>query len=413
MRALLLPGPQLKRWLLLAVLGMVSLTFAFALIFGEPLRAAVPRASLPLLLIILLFGGVWCSVVGVRKALDRFMHIVSPSNRGKIAGLFARHGSLARGPKIVVIGGGTGLPNVLLGLKQYTSNLTAVVSMADSGGSTGKLRDEFGVLPPGDIRRSLIALSEETPMLKQLFASRFDRGELKGHNFGNLFITALREITGSDEQALLEAGKILNIRGQALPVTLNNTHLHAKLENGKIIAGETNIDIPKHNPKLRITEVYLKPRARAYAKVIEAIKAADMVVIGPGDLYTSVIANLLVQEIPEAIRTSKAKKVYVCNLMTKHGETDGYTAADHLREVLRYLGSRTAVEYLVLNSKIPKRQLLRKYEREHAHLVQNDFPVLAGMPVEIVQADLLREPVLVRHDPEKLAEVLMEIVRIS
>lgn len=409
MRDLFLPGTRIKRWIVLTVFGLTCLSLFFIFGFGVSIAAhpyvAANRASLELLMLIV---GISATVTGIVRVMDRFIEVAAPEKRGKIAALFVSERNM-RGPKIVVIGGGTGLPNVLMGLKQYTSNLTAIVSMADSGGSTGKLRDEFGMLPPGDIRRSLIALSEETPMLKKLFATRFDRGTLAGHSFGNLFITALREVTGSDEQALIEANKILNVRGQALPVTLDNTHLHARLENGKLIVGETNIDIPKHNPKLRITEVFLKPRARAYHRAVAAIRDADLIVIGPGDLYTSVIANLLVQGIPEAIRRSKAKKVYVCNLMTKHGETDGYTAADHLKEINRYLGSM--VDYLVVNSKLPKTTLLRRYAREHSFMVENDFPQLADLEVEVVQANLLREPVLVRHDADKLGAVLMDLAR--
>lgn len=409
MRDLFLPGTRIKRWIVLTVFGLTCLSLFFIFGFGASIAAhpyvAANRVSLELLMLVV---GISATITGIVRVMDRFIEVAAPEKRGKIAALFVSERNM-RGPKIVVIGGGTGLPNVLMGLKQYTSNLTAVVSMADSGGSTGKLRDEFGMLPPGDIRRSLIALSEETPMLKKLFAARFDRGTLAGHSFGNLFITALREVTGSDEQALIEANKILNVRGQALPVTLNNTHLHARLQNGKLIVGETNIDIPKHNPKLRITEVFLKPHARAYRRAVDAIRDADLIVIGPGDLYTSVIANLLVQGIPEAIRRSKAKKVYVCNLMTKHGETDGYTAADHLREVDRYLRSKVA--YIVVNSKIPKSALLRRYAREHSFMVENDFPQLADLDAEVVQANLLREPVLVRHDAEKLGTVLMDLAR--
>lgn len=414
MRALFLPGTNIKRWMLLATAGLCCLVLFFVLGFGSMLTAlpfmAKNRAVLEVLL--LLFG-LTATAVGTIKLLDRFIEILGPEKRGRIASLIAQQHTLSRGPKIVAIGGGTGLPNVLMGLKQYTSNLTAIVSMADSGGSTGKLRDEFGVLPPGDIRRSLIALSEETPMLKKLFETRFSKGGLAGHNFGNLFITALREITGSDEQAILEAGKILNIRGRALPVTLDNAHLHARLENGKLIIGESNIDIPKHDPKLRIAEVFLKPKARVYREAAQAITDADLIVIGPGDLYTSIVANLVVQGIPEAIKRSKAKKVYVCNLMTKHGETDGYTASQHLVEVLRYLKSsgKPAVDFIIVNSKVPKRSLIRRYEQEHSFLVAYNALELEQAGLKVIAADLLREPILVRHDPEKLGKVLIALAR--
>ncbi|HLC66777.1 MAG TPA: gluconeogenesis factor YvcK family protein [Candidatus Nanoarchaeia archaeon] len=407
MRDLLLPGLRIKRWIVALVLSLFIIGTACLLLFTG-LWSIQNQAIIGLALLVI---GILFIAMSVWKLLDRLIDIFGPDKRGKLLSILNRAGALNRGPKIVAIGGGTGLPNVLMGLKKYTRNLTAIVAMADSGGSTGRLRDEFGVLPPGDIRRSFIALSENTPMLKKLFETRFTKGTLAGHNFGNLFITALREATGSDEAALLEAGKILNIRGQALPVTLDNTHLHAKLENGKIIRGETNIDIPKHDPRLRITQVFLNPRAKAYHMAVKAIREADLIVIGPGDLYTSIVANLCVGGIAEAIRHAKGHRVYVCNLMTKEGETTGFTAAMHLREVLRYLDAPDAIDTIVVNNRIPDRRLLKKYERQHSYLVQIDSENLRSLGVEIVQANLLREPVLVRHDAEKLGKVLRALTR--
>src|SRR3990170_4224119 len=246
-----------------------------------------------------------------------------------------------KNPKIVVFGGGTGIFNLLRGLKRYTSNIVAIVTMMDSGGSSGRLRDEFGHLPPGDVRQALVALSPDdrsSLTLRQLFNYRFSKGEgLEGHTFGNLFITALSEITGGTDKAIREAGRILGIRGVVYPVTLTHSNLVARLEDGSEIVGETNIDIRKEKPGVKIDYVYLDPKAYAYPEVLKEIDTADVIVLGPGDLYTSVIPNLLVEGIAESINYSRAKKVYICNLMTKHGESDSFAASDFVREIRTYL----------------------------------------------------------------------------
>jgi uncharacterized cofD-like protein len=308
----------------------------------------------------------------------------------------------ARRPKIVVIGGGTGSFNVLMGLKAYDVDLTAVVSMMDSGGSTGRLRDEFGFLPPGDVRRCLAALSRDTGLLRALFEYRFNRGQgLDGHSFGNLFLTVLRDITGSDADAIKEAGKILSVQGSVLPVTLSNCQLGAILENGQVVVGEKNISVPKHNPKLRIKKLFPVPPVRVYKEAERAILEADKIVIGPGDLYTSILSNVIVGGVKAALHKSKARKIYICNIMTKKGETSGYAAADHVRELEKYLG-KGAVTRVVCNIKPPAAALLRKYAAEGAEFVAPD-----PKDPRVVKADLLGGRDLVRHDPDKLARVLI------
>src|SRR3989338_10208038 len=233
--------------------------------------------------------------------------------------------------KIVVIGGGTGTFTVLSGLKKYPVELTAIVSMADDGGSTGVLRDEFGMLPAGDIRRALVALSSyPEKFLTDLFTYRFRDSEVDGHNFGNLILVALERVTGSFEHAVAAASRLLDVRGRVLPVTFSDVRLYAELENGEIIKGETNIDIPKHDGRLLIRRVWLQPKGRANPKALNAIMNADMIIIGPGYLFTSIIPNFLVSGIQNALWKSKAKKVYVANLMTKYGETNGFSGADFL-----------------------------------------------------------------------------------
>ncbi len=306
---------------------------------------------------------------------------------------------------IVVIGGGTGTYITLTGLKEYPVNLSAIVAMSDSGGSTGILRDELGALPPGDIRRALVALSQSPQIMRDLFNYRFQNGGLGGHSFGNLFLTALEKITGDFEKAVEEAGKVLSIRGQVIPVTKDSTHLHAVLEDGTEIAGETNIDVPKHNGHLRISKVKLKPKARATKTAIDAIKNADLIVLSPGDLFTSLIPNLLVSGIPEAIKKSRARLVYACNLTTKHGETDGFSADDFVINIEKYLGGRK-IDYVVAHNDFPSKKLLTKYRKEKKE------PVLVpknkkNHTYKLIRTDIASAKQYFRHDSYKLARILI------
>lgn len=311
--------------------------------------------------------------------------------------------------KVVVIGGGTGSYTVLRGLKKYDLEITSVVSMFDSGGSAGRLRDEFGFLPAGDARRALIALAGDGD-LRKLFSHRFRNANspLDDHNFGNVFLTALTDIYKSEAVAIERAGRLLNIKGRVLPVSLTNTHLCAKLEDGQTIVGETNIDVAKHDGSLKIKELYLQSPAEVYEETRNAILEADLVVIGPGDLYSSVIPNLLVEGVPEALRQSKAKKAYVCNLMTKWGETSGYAASDFVREIVRYAPG-LALDYVLCNStKVTDDALLKKYAAEKS------FPVVVDDEVQrlakkVILEDLITQPDLIRHDSSKLARVLREL----
>ena len=315
--------------------------------------------------------------------------------------------------KVVVIGGGTGTYTVLMGVKNHTHDVTAVVTMADDGGSSGRLRDEFGHLPPGDARRCLIALSANRRVnrtLRALFEYRFDRGSgLNGHSFGNLFLTALTELTGSVEVAILEASRLLNVRGRVLPVTTDNVRLCATLEDGTVITGERNIDVRTVKPELSIRQVFLSPEATAYPPVLEAIGNADILVIGPGDLYTSIIPNLLVRGVPEAIQECRGARVFVCNLMTKHGETDGFTASRFVSEVCRYLGTSSALDWVVVNSEPFPDTLLKRYARERAHPVPYNLACCRHLGPQVIQEDLLAAGSLLRHDSRKLARLIIEL----
>ncbi|OGZ07643.1 MAG: hypothetical protein A3D65_03695 [Candidatus Lloydbacteria bacterium RIFCSPHIGHO2_02_FULL_50_13] len=321
--------------------------------------------------------------------------------------------------KIVVIGGGTGTFTVLSGLKHYPVDLTAVVTMADDGGSTGRLRDEFGVLPPGDLRQCLVALSEADHVMRKLFNHRYDRGELAGHNFGNIFISTLEQVTGSLDRALDVAGKILNIRGRVIPVTLSKVGLIAELKNGKILYGESALSDYQLVSRFGVEKIYLKPKAKANRKAIEAIATADLVVVGPGNLYASLIPNFLVAGVGEALSLSKAKRVYVANLMNKNGHTDDFLVSDYVRVLEGAIGKKWVFDAVVYNTKKPAQVLLRKYADEGSPVVcgpecrQGGFELvgtdlLANDLAKTAKKDFLRRT-LIRHDPEKLARVLMQL----
>ncbi len=313
--------------------------------------------------------------------------------------------------KTVVIGGGTGNFSILTGLKMYKPlELTAIVSMMDDGGSTGILRSEFGILPPGDVRQCMVALSEESELIQKLFQHRFD-GSIGNHTFGNLFHLALSRITGSEEDAIWEMSKILKISGEVIPVTLKNVCLKAELEDGTIVSGETNIDLPKHNPNLKIDRLFIEPPANPNPKAIEAIEAADHIVISPGDLYTSTLPNFLFKGIVDAIVDSEAKLIYVCNLMTKPGETTDFTASDHIRVIHNYLGTRF-VDCVIVNRKAPSSIMSKEYANENSFPVKYDIDSIKSEGVKtIIESNVVSQKTLIRHDPMKVSWELIKIIQ--
>lgn len=329
--------------------------------------------------------------------------------------------------QVVVMGGGTGTHTVLKGLKQYQKQLaiSAIVTMADSGGSTGRLRDEFGYLPVGDVRMALAALASEVDdhqdLLRELFLYRFDKGEgLSGHNFGNLLLVALRDILGSEAAAIKAAARVLRVRGQVLPVTTESVNLVATYSDGTMVTGEHSIDEPAHaSPaqQLRITELSILPEATIDPAAEAAILDADMVIVGPGDLYTSLLANCVVAGVPEALQHTRASFVYIPNLMTKYGQTDGMGVAEHVAEIVRYVGRRPdtimvnttslptdLVERYALESEYP---VAFNYEANHARVVPGDF--LATESVLTDHGDVVKRS-LIRHDSRKLAAALVSLL---
>jgi uncharacterized cofD-like protein len=321
--------------------------------------------------------------------------------------------------RIVTIGGGTGRFTLLLGLKKHPVDISAIVAMSDNGGSTGRLRDELGVLPPGDIRQCLIALSGSAVTMRKLMSYRFEKGGLAGHNFGNILISTLEKITGSLEESLRIVGAILNIKGRVIPVTTDNVELVATLQNGKTIRGEDALDHYKLLSRVGVKDMYLKPHARANARALKAIREADLLVVGPGDIYTSLIPNFLVDGIAEAFVKSKAKKVYVANLMNLKGHTDNFSVADYVDVLEEVIGKRGVFDAVVCNTRKPSPALLKKYKKEGTPVVCDrerlegrtvtHADVLASGVAQIAKGDKLRR-VLIRHDSEKLAHVLIGLL---
>lgn len=312
--------------------------------------------------------------------------------------------------KLVRIGGGSSGYTILRALKERSLAVTAVVNMFDSGGSSGVLRDELGILPPGDIRRALAALADgdKGEILRELFNFRFNEGgSVNGHSFGNLFLAALAGVYGSDIEAIRKASELLDLKGAVLPVSLDKSNLHAVLVDGTEVVGETNIDIPQHDGSLRIERIYLDPPAQIFTDAADAIREADIVVMGPGDLYTSIIPNLLVAGMPEALRSSKAKIGVICNLMTKWGETHGFSTSDMLREVARYSGIER-FDFAICNIGEANPRILETYAAAHQYPMRLD-DATRTYATHVITGDLFSDADIARHDPEKIADILADL----
>jgi len=319
--------------------------------------------------------------------------------------------------KIVTIGGGTGSFTLLSGLKKYNVDLSAVVNMADDGGSTGVLRDELGVLPPGDIRQCLVALSRSDKLLRELFNHRYyNNGSLKGHSFGNIFLSTLEKISGSFDQAIKEASQVLRISGKIIPVTLTNTKLIAEFKNGKKIIGQHNID---ESSLLGFKKLLLSPRAKINNDVITSIKNADKIVINPGNLYCSIIPNFLVRGLSEAVAESRAVKIYVSNLMTKSGHTDGFTVVDYINELEKYIGEGV-INTVICDKGKPSDNLIERYAKKGEHFISSGN-LKSKNKINFIKSDILSNKIykqnksdkikrtLIRHDSDKIAKIIYNL----
>ncbi len=407
----LTPGLQIKRWLLLLMVSELILVLGVGYALKEIYRTlTLPREFYYITLQFwpywaraVIFGifGVGLLVVSYVKLTQSVLGPFLPGNStSSIVEIIHAFRLKGRGPRIVAIGGGTGLSALLRGLKTYTSNLSVIVTVADDGGSSGRLRDEYRILPPGDFRQCLIALADAEPLMKQLFDHRFKEGSLNGHSFGNLFIMAMADVTGNFEHALRESGKVLAVKGTIFPSTLQDVTLVASI-NGHSVEGESKI--PMQNAP--ITEVFLKPDgAQVNPEAAQAILNAELVVIGPGSLYTSILPNLLVEGMVEAIKAAPALKVLVCNLASQKGETDGYDVDDYLRVIRDHVGSNI-FDFVLVNS-------------NHSYMPtggqsQVIFKIDDGLKhpeVRFINADVVNVRIPSHHDPDKLARAIMRKV---
>jgi len=410
------PGIGVKRWILLILLGTTLLGVGLAILLLEVYRTAPDTWWLPILsfaslrvlsrpLRFLIFGGIGVGLLitgiwGINRSL------LAPYRRSGKAVIdeLAEHRKRDRGPRIVCIGGGHGLATLLRGLKSYSYNITAVVTVADDGGSSGRLRRSQGIPPPGDIRNCLAALSNDEALMTQLFQYRFSDGnpELDGHPFGNLFISALSEITGSFEEAVVESGKVLAVQGRVLPATLRDVRLVADIQLRQSI-GEVRIEGESTIPKFPgdVQRVWLEPNnPAAYPQVIQAILASDLIVIGPGSLFTSILPNLLVPDLVAAIRASRALKLYICNVATQLGETEGYNCEEHIKVINAHVGE-SLFDIVVVNN---------KYEGKLSAGIEwvKSVPEYESV-YSIYQADLIDEVQPWRHDSKKLAKAIMDL----
>ncbi|NLN16041.1 MAG: YvcK family protein [Firmicutes bacterium] len=417
----LYPGMGVKRWLLLVVLGVLlfsggvvlladvhSVALIRILIAGwfYRLTGLIPSELVNWAAMGCILLGSFFICFGIRQTINSLISVLMPRPTPSLVDLVYSKRQLGRGPKIVAFGGGTGLSTLLRGLKEFSGNLTAVVTVADDGGSSGRLRSQLGIPAPGDIRNTLVALADTEPLMEKLFQYRFAEGEeLKGHSFGNLFIAAMTAVLGDFQEAVRQSSRVLFIRGQVLPSTLASVVLRASYNDGSTVTGESKIP----SPGKRIERLYLDPPSPpAVKETLDAIAEADIIVLGPGSLYTSVLPNLLVAGVVDALRASTAVRIYVCNVMTQPGETDGYTAADHLQAVLDHAGEKI-VDYVLVNSQRAPARLIKRYREEGAHQVQIDGHRLQSMGVQVVKRALMEESDLARHDPQKLAQAVIEI----
>ncbi len=409
----LLPGLQVKRWFALIFVGAVLITVGILILFDlkpiyntmQFIQQIATQISTEWLAFGIVMIGAAIFFKGWQKTNLSILDIEDDRNNDVLLENLYKRRKLNRGPRIVAVGGGTGLSMLLSGAKNITNNLTAIVSVGDDGGSSGRLREEMGILPPGDIRHCITALADDEDLVNKLFKYRFTNGEgLEGHSFGNLFLTALYDITGDMVSAVRASSRVLSIRGRVLPATLDDMKLVAEMEDGRIIHGESTI--PEAHGKIK--RLFTEPaNCKALPDVIQAIRDAELIILGPGSLYTSVIPNLLVKEISEEIIKSKAKKIYVCNIMTQPGATDNYTVSDHLKALIQHAGSNKIVDAVLVNDYLPD-NLAGKYQEAGSYPVKLDVPEVKKLGIKIFAKKLIQDSRegLVRHSSTRVARAV-------
>jgi len=407
----LLPGLEVKRWFLFLIAGTIVATIGLCILMDlKPIynlltltmkvgsSGFIPSS---LIGIVFIFAGAYIFLKGWKHANYSILNLNDDRDRHAVLEDLYRRRKLNHGPKIVAIGGGTGLSTLLKGIKRITNNITAVVTVGDDGGSSGRLRTEMGILPPGDIRNCIAALADDEDLVTELFQYRFKTGQdLGGHSFGNLFLTAMCEVTGNMYQAVIESSKVLSIRGRVLPSTLDDMKLVARMEDGSIIKGESVI--PESGKK--IERLFTDPEhCKPLDEVISAIKDAELIILGPGSLYTSVLPNLLIEEIVDAIEKSNALKLYICNVMTQPGETDGFSVSDHIQTILNHVNNRKIIDTVLVNNHLPE-NMLDKYKEENSFPVELDYEKIEKLGINIFEYRLTDDDPsgYVRHNPSRL-----------
>ncbi len=415
----LYPGMKLKRWLLLFAIGVLMFSFGGALAINYEYLSRVEEEIFMLVYrtvgsynytittavgIFILIIGACLMLYSTRLIIRSIIAVLIPDRSENLVDMIYQERKLGRGPAVTVIGGGHGLSVLLRGIKSATSNVSAVVTVADDGGSSGRLREELGIIPPGDLRNCLVALADTEPLMEKLFQYRFEGDTtLAGHSFGNLFIAAMNEVTGDMETALKESSKVLAVKGRVIPASKEHVRLDAIMTDGTVVEGESQI--PEAHKRIRRVRLFPK-KVAAVPAAIEAIESADAIILGPGSLYTSIMPNLLVDGVADALKKSKAIKIYICNVMTQPGETDRYTAAQHAKAILDHTG-RGAIDYVLVNSTpIPE----EKWRGMKSKPVEIDEDKVNAMGMGLIKADLMSASEVGRHDPDKLCAAVMKII---
>ncbi len=405
----LLPGLEIKRWFAIIIVGTILSAIGLCIILNlKPIYFLINLVvkiaqTVPSEVIgaIFILAGALFFVKGWQKTNYSILDVHTERARHALLEDLYRRRKLNRGPKIVAIGGGTGLSTLLKGIKRITNNITAIVTVGDDGGSSGRLREEMGVLPPGDIRNCIAALADDEDLVTKLFQYRFKTGEgLEGHSFGNLFLTALCAITGDMVRAVIESSKVLSIRGRVLPSTLDDMRLVAEMEDGTIIKGESNI--PESGKKIK--RLYTEPEnCKPLEDVILAIHDADIIILGPGSLYTSIIPNILIKDIADAIEKAKAKKIYVCNIMTQPGETDDFSVSDHIKTIIEHADNKKIIDTVLINNYLPD-EVIEAYKKVNSVPVTVDKENIKKLGIGIVRKRLIEDNTdnLVRHSPSRI-----------
>ena len=407
------PGIRMKRWIFLGFVGVVILVLGVVEIFSNKDY----NSTIRVLYLFLSLIGIVIMYIAFSEFVKSFISLINSEkvkitiNDKNIEELVDEKRVHVGGPKVVVIGGGTGLSTMLRGLKLYTNNITAIVTVGDDGGGSGKLRADLGMLPPGDIRNCILALADTEPIMEDLLQYRFKEGSLKGQNFGNLFLAAMAGISDNFEDAVQKMSSVLAVTGKVLPVTLDDMKLIAELENGSVIEGESIIPEEAVKQKSKIKQLRINPeRAKPLMDALIAIKEADAIVMGPGSLYTSIIPNLLVEDIVEGINKSDAIKIYISNVMTQPGETDDFAVSDHIKTLMNYSG-KNSIQYVIANNGIIPKDIEERYLNQDSKLVKLDYENIEKLNVKVVETDLVKiTKGYVKHDAEHLAQVLMTTI---